>query len=332
VTQNSPAISREVASSRRFLDCLREGLDLWSASLFDVASGGFRQSHESDVDLLSSTDVVWMRYAANSADAGAPDRSRIVAYLRGAQDPVTGRISYQAGGQGHNDGHAFWMTVRALAILGGQIAHFPAHLQPMMTAEGLAAWFDSIDWVTPGRSHHHDVLGLVPVVVSEGNLAEVFLQKIGEQQDPATGAWPRNDMSISRTFAYTAIHRAAGKLPRMADAIVDNILRLQKPSGIWEEDLPGYNTMDSAYVLVRLPRLIGHREAEATVALQRLSAAMRLLIVDAQRDIFANPHRLLAVTHTFGLLQEAFPDEYPSERPYRFDWDKLEMFQCDVIR
>jgi len=40
---------------------------------------------------------------------------------------------------------------------------------------------------------------------------------------------------------------------------------------------------------------------------------------------------MLAVTHTFGLLQEAFPNEYKSERPYRFDWDKLDLYACKVI-
>jgi hypothetical protein len=40
----------------------------------------------------------------------------------------------------------------------------------------------------------------------------------------------------------------------------------------------------------------------------------------------------LAIVHTFGLLQEAFPDRFPSERPYRFDWDKPAMYRCDAIR
>jgi hypothetical protein len=41
---------------------------------------------------------------------------------------------------------------------------------------------------------------------------------------------------------------------------------------------------------------------------------------------------VLAIVHTFGLLQEAFPDRFPSERPFRFDWDKPSMYRCDVIR
>lgn len=41
---------------------------------------------------------------------------------------------------------------------------------------------------------------------------------------------------------------------------------------------------------------------------------------------------MLAITHTYGLLQETFPDEYPSERPYRFDWDRLELYDSQTIQ
>ncbi|MFT5469289.1 MAG: hypothetical protein ACI8UO_004407 [Verrucomicrobiales bacterium] len=34
---------------------------------------------------------------------------------------------------------------------------------------------------------------------------------------------------------------------------------------------------------------------------------------------------------SYGLLQEAFPHRFPSQRSYRFDWDKSAMYQCDVI-
>lgn len=51
-----------------------------------------------------------------------------------------------------------------------------------------------------------------------------------------------------------------------------------------------------------------------------------------QRYFENNPHRMLAVTHTFGLLQENFPDEYHSEQTIRFDWDKLDLYYCEIIQ
>ena len=38
-----------------------------------------------------------------------------------------------------------------------------------------------------------------------------------------------------------------------------------------------------------------------------------------------------AIVHTFSLLQKAFRDDLPSERPHRFDWDKPSMYYCEVI-
>ena len=57
----------------------------------------------------------------------------------------------------------------------------------------------------------------------------------------------------------------------------------------------------------------------------------RRIFAAEQAALLGDTHRMLAVTHTFGLLQEAFPNEYKSERPYRFDWDKLDLYACKVI-
>lgn len=335
MAQSVPLIPGEAVRSGEFLDPLRELLDAWSVRLFDDDSGGFRANERIGVNVMSSTDIPWIRYAANSTDVGAPDPGKLVRYLQNAQDPTTGRIRHDAGpaGQGHCDGHAFWQTVRALRILGAELRHFPAHLRAMMTPAGLEGWFDSLDWDSPRGGSHHEVLGLVPLVVSvnDDRLTETFFRAIGRQQDPQAGTWPRGRTNISRTFAYTAIHLAAGRLPSRPEAVVDEMLRLQDDGGLWDRDLPHFHTMDACYVLVRLPGRIGHRRADADAALRRLSRAMRHAFARAQPALLDNPHRMLAVTHTFGLLQEALPDEYPSQRPYRFDWDKLDLYGCDVI-
>jgi len=89
--------------------------------------------------------------------------------------------------------------------------------------------------------------------------------------------------------------------------------------------------MDAAYILVRLPIVINHRVEEARQALVRLRAGMLSFYREHCGRIAENPHWMLAVAHTFGLLREAFPDELPSRRPYRFDLDRLSMYYCDVI-
>lgn len=335
---NFALLSRDTVYSSTFLDALHDQIHQWSLTLFDPESGGFRCNQEIGPNVLSTTDVVWIRYATGDPEAGAPDRDKIVRYLQGKQDPRTGKIPHDPGpaGQGHVDGHAFWQTVRALRILGAELSHFPAHLEPMLTPPGMDAWFASFNWdggagERPG--YHHEVLGLVPAVVSRADeeLTEALYRNVAAQQNLKTGTWPRAKTSISRTFAYTALHMATGRLPNLPERIVDEILRLQNDSGLWDAQLPGFGSMDSAYLLVRLAQRIGYRQDEAVVALRKLSSTMRHIYTAEQAVLLNNTHRMVAVAHTFGLLQEAFPDEYRSERPYRFDWDKLDLYLCQVI-
>ena len=315
------------------LDELRDFVHQWTESLWDPLAGGFRQNADVGANLLATTDVAWIRYATHDTDLYAGHREEWVRYLQQSQDAHTGKVSYGPGpgGQGHSDGHAFWHTVRALGILGGQLLHFPHHLRDAVSPDGLAAWFAAVDWDGP-RSNHHEVLGLTPLLASldDPQWAEVFYDAVVAQQNPQTGAWPRPRVNISRTYAYTVIHRAVGRMPPHAERTVDTILSLQQPNGFWQEH-PAFHTMDAAYLLVRIPPVAAHRTDEAKGALDRLATAL-VEYDGANRDQIAqNPHRMLSIVHTFGLLQEAFPARFPSERSYRFDWDAPAAYRCEVI-
>lgn len=331
---NYQMLSHDIIGSARFLDCLSEQLRYWSLSLFDPESGGFRCNEDAGANVMSTTDIVWLRYAANIPEPGAPDRDRIVRYLHSKQDAKTGRVVHDYGG--HSDGHALWQTVRALRILGAELPYFPTYQKAILILSGMDEWFMSLNWdgfTDEKRGNHHEVLGLIPAIVSLNNseLIENLFRNIEKQQNRETGTWPLAKTNISRTFAYTALHVAVGKIPKMPEAILDAILQMQKESGIWDNNLPGFSTMDSAYLLVRLPKRIGYRQKDAIDSLQRLSAAMRDIYAKNQPTLLRDTHRMLAITHTFGLLQEAFPEEYVSKRPYRFDWDKLDLYACEVI-
>ena len=314
-----------------FLDDLRTEIHEWTESLWDPEVGGFRQNAEVGANLLSTTDVAWLRYATNDPDFSAGHAAEWISYLQNSQDPETGLISYRSAGQGHSDGHAFWHTVRALKVLGADILRFPEHLRGATTVDGLRAWFDAVDWDGPA-SNHHEVLGLVPLIVSleDPALAEAFYERLAEQQNKTTGAWPRPKPNISRTFAYTVLHVAVGAVPPHADRMLDTILSLQDSAGFWGSE-PHFHTMDAAYLLVRIPNLIVHRHGDAMRALERLAEALLDFWRQNRHRVMQNPHWALSIVHTFGLLQEAFPERFPSERPFRFDWDLPGMYHCDVI-
>ena len=170
-----PVLSRDTVYSPTFLGALRDQLRAWSLTLFDPASGGFRCNDEIGPNVLSTTDIVWIRYAVNDPDLGAPDRDSVVRFIQDKQDPATGKIPHDPGpaGQGHSDGHAFWQAVRALRILNAEPLYFPAHLGPMLTVAGMGAWFAGFNWDSAAgerRGNHHEVLGLIPGVVSVGDV------------------------------------------------------------------------------------------------------------------------------------------------------------------
>lgn len=318
------------------LDTLRGKIHRWTESLWDPARGGFRQNDRIGVNLMSTTDVAWMRYAVNDPDLCGDHREAWVRWLQRQQDPQTGIVRYNPrdGGLLHSDEHGLWHTVRALNILGAELLHFPETLRGAMSAKGLEAWFDAVDWeANPRGGAHHKVLGLVPLLanIEDPAWVDTFYRMLAKQQNPETGCFPRSMLNVSRTFAYTSIHRATGRMPPNAKKTVDSILNAQKANGFWE-GTPQFHTMDATYILVRLPRALRHRQQDAAQALDRLAASLHDYYRENEERIHQETHRVLAIVHTFGLLQEAFPERFPSERPYRFDWDRPAMYAWSLVR
>ena len=317
------------------LDDLAGRIQSWSESLWEMTAddtGGFRKNADVPVNLLSSTDVAWIRHAMGQGDVAGGKRDAWVRFLRTRQDPRTGRFRYEPHAETNlSTGHALWHVVRSLNILGADLAHYPHYLADTVPLAGLEAFFDAVDWSGP-PSNHHEVLGLSPLLVSLGDeqWTETFYRKLADQQDRQTGTWPAGrPINISRTYAYTVLYHAAGRMPAMPDRIVDAILATQGAEGFWNG--PGFHTMDSAYLLIRLGGAIGHRRADATAALERLRAAMNELAATRLREVLRDTHGTLAVVETFSLLQEAFPRAYPAETAWRFDWTDTALYRSERI-
>ena len=67
----------------------------WSERLWGPVGeyGGFRMNDEVGLNLLSSTDIAWIRYAIDDPDLTSGHRDEWIGYLRAQQDPVSGRFS-----------------------------------------------------------------------------------------------------------------------------------------------------------------------------------------------------------------------------------------------
>lgn len=303
--------------------------------------GGFKGKHDSYVSIMGTTDAAWIFYMLQAEEQINKYGGRAASWLN-AQAGERGMFIHDTpclGGKGyrHSHGHAFWMTVRALSIYGQKLENFPEYLKDYWTPEQLNQWFAQSNWQSP-ESNHHNVLGLIPTMVSQNNpeWVETFYRNLADQQDPLTATWCDNTdhkTNVSRTFAYCAMHMAAGRIPPRAEELVSTILKIQRDIGIWETkcDFPEYHTMDATYIVSRVGDAIGYPEAPRKEALLRTAHAMNAYFASRPICRFEGLHLLQANLHTLGLLQEALPELYSTEMPWRFDWDKADMFYCPVI-
>lgn len=318
------------------LDHLRSEVLEWLNVLWvaDGPTGTFRLTPRHSPSLISATDTAWIAHCIDAMPELAAKCEPWIAWLQGKQLPETGEFLHDQPNC-HKRGHAFWQTVRAFNILGGQMLAFPEYLRPVLTIRGLRNWFAE-------NSECHQTLGLIPVLVSLNDPAytTAFFEEITLKQDPETGLWPRGVGELGHSFAFTVLHNAAGKLPNNVEKILDYALSVLTghlaagtPFGA-DGERPGFKTMDTVYLIGRLSRQLGRRRDESLAVLNQLADCFVPNFFARWQDPARRPdtHGLLANVHTFGLLAEALPERFPGSRPWRFDWDRAEMYFCQPIR
>ncbi|MEE2754059.1 MAG: hypothetical protein VX910_08765 [Candidatus Latescibacterota bacterium] len=178
------------------------------------------------------------------------------------------------------------------------------------------------------------MLALVPTLAShpEKVWVEAFFNELVDQQHSDLGTWPKghDPINISRTFAYSLIHIGMDRLPQKPDKIVDAMLDLQGNDGFWHGN-PAFATMDAVYLLSALTSLIGWRESDVDVALNRVADAL-IPYIQAYADLDKlDTHQFTAIVQTLALLSDTLPDRFPTSKPWRFGWCNKEFWQCPVI-
>jgi len=303
--------------------------------------GGYRHSENGYVSIMGTSDAAWIFRMLHADDEIALHGKEAADWLI-AQAKPDGSFhhdypSVNSKSYRHSDGHAFWMLMRALNIYGKQLPFFPEYLKPLINPSALDAWFGAVDWQSP-QSNHHNILGLIPLLCSVPNPAwgEVFFRNLASQQDSETCTWCDNHdhiTNVSRTFAYTCMFMAAGKLPPNPDRLMDTILKFQRDSGIWERrsDTPEFHTMDASFILIRLGNAISYPLVPRVNALSKTVAAMNTYFASRPVTRIHGTHLLEANLHTVGLLQEILPECYQTSMPWSFDWDNAGLYRSAAM-
>jgi len=314
------------------LDPIRSDMIAWAESLWLEDAGAFRNGDSSEPSLQSSLFIAYILYSVDALDAVTCDRAKWIAWIQ-TQQSEDGSFAFSPaiGSSRPRRGIALWNAVRALNILDDQILRFPAYQREATTVDGLREWFKT--WEAC-RDSHHEVLALVPTLVSHPNTdwVETFFDQLAEQQHPTMATWPKGDgpANISRTFAYSLIHMGMGRVPPQASRIVDATLSLQGEDGFWL-GRPAFATMDAVYLLSRFAKAIEWREADTRSALHRVAdAVIPYYETHAERDK-ADTHQFTALVQTLALLSEALPERFTTSRPWRFGWDNKAFWRCRAI-
>ncbi|MHC4501697.1 MAG: hypothetical protein ACYTFI_00190 [Planctomycetota bacterium] len=163
-----------------------------------------------------------------------------------------------------------------------------------------------------------------------------LFDRLAEAADPETGCWPRAGASgehDDRESALAALSASAGilalhdrfrrPLPH-PEKLLAAALGLQKRSGLYQENGPGWTELAAALALEGAFKQCGKKFARVRAALGRLlRATERRLSDDRYREALdADPHRAAAAASLLAVLSRVLPGSVRSARPLRLYLDR----------
>lgn len=314
------------------LDPIRDDIIAWSESLWLEGASAFRNGDDTDPHLPSTLFMAYILYTVNGLDQAHIDRRGWAAWVQTQQNPQNGSFAFPPplGSSIPRKGIALWNAVRVLGILDAELLHYPEYQRNAHSIDGLRDWFET--WEALGDSHH-EVLALAPTLASHPDSAwqDAYFKELVTQQHPNLGTWPRGEKppNISRTFAYSLAHLGMDRIPPQPDRIIDAMIDLQDPNGLWHKGV-GFSTMDAVYLLLRLPEKTDHRQADAAAALTKTADTVIAQFEAGDVDR-SDTHKFAAPVQTLALLSQALPDRFTASHTWRFAWENREFWYSQTI-
>ena len=175
---------------------------------------------------------------------------------------------------------ASYFSVHALEALGARPDHRFKLVERLHDLQYLRGWLDGGPWHNPWL-HSNTIMFALTFLQTDAawhsdqasaTAFDAILDYLDERQDPQSGLWQPDDEPDVANAVYAAYHFFPyyfwrGRQPRFVDRIIDSVLSLQQPGGLFGggacEDL------DAVHTLVLMTLVSGYRADDIRVALER---------------------------------------------------------------
>lgn len=320
-----------LADARRFL----AGFQLPpAADLGDDLRGRFSSRRGGPHDLYGAADAAYALWILGELEArsSAAGRAEWAAHLQRFQDPASGLFD-RAFLPGHGAAHATGFAVGALRLLGSGPTHPVRRGEQLFASrESTERWLDRLRWSQVWTGSHAAGVAAAILDAPEGvalpaGWADVLLDALTARVDPATGFWKRawHDRVLRRPTTLDlggAAHfwwlydRLGRPLPHPA-RVLDGILGLQRPSGLWGSRIFGgafphgidFDALHGLRVawrdLAGPAREARRTRVEAALARYGRAAHDALCRPDATARLFRTPHKLVGTLDALAELDAA---------------------------
>ena len=212
------------------------------------------------------------------------------------------------------------MAVAALSVLGGKEKHAAWFFDYVDTPAKIRPWLETIDWRWQSGGTQRvwaPILGFSMSSRCTSEWRDAAFTWLDDNLDPKTGWWrkgispatPLDPLGGAYVWPMYQHHDRPFPYPTR---VIDSILALQKPDRSWNR-YGDSSELNALYGLRYMASLApNHRHDEVLKAAERHGRGL----VEQWPALLAakpDPHELLAIVSTFGVLQQLLPDLFVDE-------------------
>jgi hypothetical protein len=276
---------------------LKERVLNWLSTLHpdEEAVWVYRLNQTADPSVFASCFAVFLRHLFDDLQTlSEGERAAWLSWLQGFQDPETGlfmdpenvnRATDPLHDTEHLNRQLSTFCLSAIDALGGKPHHRLRFLEPWKDSDRLTHWLESLDWYNPWNCGNKVMfMGIFFAYDAHYNGDATSLEALDiwfdwhdQNQSSKTGFWGNGRKAayidgMGGAYHQYVVYNYQERIIRYADRIVDKVLFLQQPDGMYSIYKGGASCyeLDAVDILVHLYERHDYRRGEIEQALRRV--------------------------------------------------------------